>query len=43
MSNQCEHGQLARSCELCDLEQQLATAQAENLRLLKEIERLKNG
>ena len=26
VSNTCRHGQLARSCEICDLEQQLAEA-----------------
>jgi|HubBroStandDraft_6_1064221.scaffolds.fasta_scaffold1527825_1 hypothetical protein len=29
----CKHGQLARSCEICDLESQLAAAQAEIVRL----------
>lgn len=29
MNNQCEHGQLARSCEMCELQQQLTTVTAE--------------
>ena len=36
----CEHGQLARVCELCDLTKQLAAAERANLRLRERVRAL---
>jgi hypothetical protein len=50
MTNQCKHGQLARSCEICELEQERdslrATADAlgaENERLQVEVAQLRSS
>ena len=34
MSRDCEHGQLARSCNICDLEQELKTVTKQRDKLL---------
>jgi hypothetical protein len=36
MSVACKHGQLARSCDICDLERELTAARAEVARLTQE-------
>ena len=35
MSRDCEHGQLARSCNICDLEHQLKAAHGQRDKLLE--------
>ena len=42
MSNICIHGQLRRSCEICDLEQQLAAKDAEIAHLQSTYARFKD-
>ena len=38
MSRDCEHGQLARSCNICDLERELKAVTAQRDKLLKALE-----
>jgi hypothetical protein len=37
----CNHGQLARSCEICDLEQQLAEREKQNVMLRNALKDIK--
>lgn len=39
-SNQCKHGHLARVCEVCELEQQLAASQAREAKLREALEKI---
>ena len=41
MSNQCDHGHLRRSCELCQRDEEIEQLKAERDALLAEVERLK--
>ena len=37
LSNECEHGQLARSCPFCEYEEEIDQLQAENIKLKDKI------
>jgi len=39
----CTHGQLARQCELCDRDREIAQLRAASLRLLAALDRLDHG
>lgn len=39
----CTHGQLARQCELCDRDSEIAQLRAASLRLLDALDRLDHG
>jgi hypothetical protein len=41
MSNECEHGQLARQCEQCECQRELAAARAELERAMRVVEKAK--
>jgi len=40
MAETCKHGQLSRSCEICDLEQQLAASEAREKNYREEVVKL---
>ena len=39
----CPHGQLARQCELCDMDREIERLRAASLRLLGALDRLDHG
>lgn len=42
MSRDCEHGQLARSCNICDLERELKAVTQQRDRLLAALEKCRD-